>query len=57
MLVHAGTYAVAGREIFLSLRLLRAADGYVLSSADVTLPLNHNTEALIAAKDYAVTAR
>lgn len=45
--VVAGTYAVGGREIYLSLRLLRADDGQVLSTADVVLPFDHNMEDLI----------
>lgn len=45
----AGTYAVAGREIFLNIRLLRADDGAIISSADVVVPLDHNTEALVVA--------
>jgi len=46
--VVAGTYAVAGRQIFLNIRMLNAATGEIMSSADVVVPLNHNTEALIA---------
>ncbi|MGA0601306.1 FlgO family outer membrane protein [Caulobacter sp. KR2-114] len=47
--VVAGTYTVAGREIYLSMRLIRAEDGMVLSSADVVIPLDHNTEPLVIA--------
>ncbi len=43
-----GTYAVGGREIYLNIRLLRADDGAILSSADVVLPLDHNTETMVA---------
>lgn len=46
--VVAGTYAVAGRQIFLNIRMLNAETGEIMSSADVVVPLNHNTEALIA---------
>jgi hypothetical protein len=42
-----GTYAIGGREIYINMRLLRADDGQVLSSADVVLQLDANTEALI----------
>ncbi|HEY2357485.1 MAG TPA: FlgO family outer membrane protein, partial [Phenylobacterium sp.] len=45
--VVAGSYAVGGRQIYLSLRLLRADDGQLLSSADVVLPLDHDTEYLV----------
>lgn len=48
--VIAGTYAVGGREIYLNIRLLRADDGVILSSADVVLPLDHNTEAMVASR-------
>lgn len=47
--VVAGTYAVGGREIYLNIRLLRPDSGEILSSADVVVPLNHNTEALVTA--------
>jgi hypothetical protein len=47
--VIAGTYAVGGREIYLNLRLLRADDGAILSSADLVVPLDHNTEPMVAA--------
>jgi hypothetical protein len=42
-----GTYAVGGREIYLNIRLLRAGDGVILSSADVALPLDDNTRAMV----------
>ena len=45
--VVAGTYAVAGRQIYLNIRMLKADDGSILSSADVVVPLDHNTEALV----------
>jgi TolB-like protein len=47
--VIAGTYAVGGREIYLNLRLLRADDGAILSSADLVVPLDHNTEPMVMA--------
>lgn len=47
--VVAGTYAVAGREIYLNIRFLKPDDGEILSSADVVIPLDHNTETLVAA--------
>jgi hypothetical protein len=47
--VVAGTYAVAGREIYLNIRFLKPDDGQILSSADVVIPLDHNTETLVAA--------
>jgi len=43
----AGTYAVAGNEIYLNLRLLRADSGELLSSVDVAIPRNENTEPLL----------
>ena len=43
-----GTYAVAGRAIYLSIRLIKADDGTLLSSADVVVPLNCNTELLFS---------
>jgi hypothetical protein len=45
--VVAGTYAVGGRQIYVSLRLLRADDGQLLSTADVVVPLDHDTEDLV----------
>lgn len=47
--VIAGTYAVGGREIYVNLRLLRADDGAILASADVVVPLDHNTEPMVMA--------
>ena len=46
-----GTYAIAGEEIFLNIRILKPDDGQVLSSADVTIPLNYDTRQLIASGD------
>jgi TolB-like protein len=42
-----GTFAVAGSEIWLNVRLLKADDGKILSSVDVEIPLDTNTRALI----------
>lgn len=47
--VIAGTYAVGGREIYLNLRLLRADDGAILTSVDLVVPLDHNTEPMVGA--------
>jgi hypothetical protein len=44
--VVAGTYAVAGQEIYLNLRLIDAASGVVVASTDAVIPLNENTSAL-----------
>lgn len=44
-----GTYAVAGKEIILSLRMLSADTGSLLSSADAVIPLDANTAALVGA--------
>jgi TolB-like protein len=41
-----GTYTVGGRAVYLSIRLIKADDGTLLSSADVVIPLNCNTELL-----------
>lgn len=45
--VVAGTYAVAGEMIYLSLRLISADNGELLSSVDVAVPRNCNTNPLI----------
>lgn len=45
--VVAGTYAVAGREIYLNLRMLSADSGELISSADAVIPLNDNTYPLV----------
>jgi len=47
--VIAGTFAVAGSEIWLNVRLLRAEDGAILSSVDVQVPLDYNTRPLLTA--------
>jgi hypothetical protein len=49
--VVAGTYAVAGKEIYLNLRLLSAQSGELLSSADVVIPLDDNTRPLVDAAE------
>jgi hypothetical protein len=43
-----GTYAVAGEQIYLNVRILKPDDGQVISSADVTIPLNSDTRQLVA---------
>lgn len=53
--VVAGTYAVSGQTIILNLRLLNAADGALISSSDVVLPLNLDTWPLVNAKAPKVT--
>lgn len=45
--VVAGTYAVGGEKIYLTLRLLSADNGELLSSADAVIPLNENTRPLV----------
>ena len=45
--VVAGTFTVAGSEIWLNMRLLKADDGEVLSSVDAVLPLDPNTRRLV----------
>lgn len=44
-----GTYAVGGQTIWLNLRLLNAEDGSLLSSADVSVPLDEDTWPLVSA--------
>lgn len=46
-----GTYAVAGEVIYLNLRMVSALDGSIISTADVVIPLNLNTEALVTASN------
>ena len=43
-----GTYAVAGQEIFVNVRLLRNDDNRVLSSASLVLPIDAMTASLLA---------
>ncbi|MGA9795350.1 MAG: FlgO family outer membrane protein [Rhizomicrobium sp.] len=47
--VVAGTYAVAGERIYLSLRLLSARSGELISSTDVAIPLDDDTRPLVEA--------
>ena len=47
--VVAGTFAVAGSEIWMNLRLLKADDGLILASVDVAVPLDSNTGPLVGA--------
>jgi hypothetical protein len=49
--VVAGTYAIAGHEVFFNIRLLKPDDGTILSSADVVIPLDRNTQQLVAASN------
>lgn len=42
----AGTYAVAGRKIYVNLRLIKADNAELLSSVDVVVSLNANTRVL-----------
>jgi TolB-like protein len=51
-----GTYAVAGREIFVNARLLRNEDNRVLSSATLVLPLDAMTEKLLANESMPASA-
>ncbi len=52
--VVAGTYAVAGETIYLSLRLLSAHSGELISSTDVAIPLNNDTRPLVEAQNALV---
>lgn len=45
--VIAGTYAVGRRTVYVSARLIRAADNLILASYDYALPLGPNTRALL----------
>lgn len=45
----AGTYSVGGRTIWINLRLLSAEDGSLISSSDVSVPLNADTWPLVDA--------
>lgn len=53
--VVAGTYAVAGKTIYLSLRLLSAHSGEMISSSDVAIPLDENTQSLADANNGLLT--
>lgn len=46
-----GVYAVAKKSVFVTLRLLRATDGRVISAYDYVLPLGPDTLALLAPVD------
>jgi hypothetical protein len=45
--VVAGAYAIGGERIYLNLRLLDANDGRLLSTVDVSVPLNEDTQRMI----------
>ena len=45
--VVAASYAVGGEKIYLNLRLLAAADGRVLSTADLIVPLDVDTHQMV----------
>jgi len=45
--VIAGAYAVGGEKIYLNLRMLAAADGRLVSSVDLVVPLNEDTQRMI----------
>ena len=45
--VVAASYAVGGERIYLNLRLLRAADGFLMSAADVVAPLDVDTHQMV----------
>lgn len=47
--VVAASYALGGENIYLNLRLLRADDGRVLSTADIVVPLDIDTHRLVLA--------
>lgn len=46
-----GTYAVARRNVFVSARLVRAADNLVLAAYDYSLPMGPDAKALLAGGD------
>ena len=46
--VVAGTYAVGRRSVYVSARLIRAADNLILAAVDYNLPLGPDTRALLA---------
>lgn len=48
--VIAGTYAVGRRNVYVSARLVRAADNLVLASYDYSLPLGPDAKALLASR-------
>jgi hypothetical protein len=45
--VIAGAYAVGGEKIYLNLRMLAAADGRLVSSVDLVVPLNEDTQRMV----------
>ncbi|HEX9714710.1 MAG TPA: FlgO family outer membrane protein [Desulfurivibrionaceae bacterium] len=55
--VVAGTYAVAGQEIFVNARLLRNDDNRVLSSASMVLPIDAMTANLLANESMPASGR
>lgn len=48
--VIAGTYAVGRRNVYVSSRLIRAADNLIIASHDYSLPLGPDTKALLASQ-------
>lgn len=52
-----GTYAVAGQEIFVNVRLLRNEDNRVLSSASLVLPIDALTANLLANESMPASTR
>jgi TolB-like protein len=48
--VLAGTYAVGRRSVYVSARLIRAADSLILSGYDYSLPIGPDTRALLASQ-------
>lgn len=46
--VIAGTYALGRRNVYVSARLIRAADSLVLASYDYSIPIGPDTRALLA---------
>lgn len=48
--VIAGTYAVGRRNVYVSARLVRAADNLVLASYDYSVPIGPDTRALLASQ-------
>lgn len=45
--VVAASYAVGGENVYVNLRLLRAADGFLMSATDVVLPLDVDTHRMV----------
>jgi hypothetical protein len=48
--VIAGTYAVGRNNVYVSARLIRAADNLIIASHDYALPLGPDTKALLASQ-------